>query len=124
MPRPNSPTVLGRLREGTFFLPQRSRHPQIDEATSSYLGESAGLRVGKNPQPSPAVATRVPRQLLPSSPTRGPSALHEKEPSWGGGKPPGIEAAIDSRKGRLGRACGEHRDSLEGEGVRAWGPLR
>lgn len=34
----------------------------------------------------------------------GPSALHEKKPSWdgGGGEPLGTRSAIDSRNGRLG----------------------
>lgn len=43
-----------------------------------------------------------PHRPPPTHP-RGPSTLHEKEPSWGGGggEPLGTGSAIDSRKGRL-----------------------
>lgn len=57
---------------------------------------------------SERVGSRVqlsPRRSMPAAPNpRGPSALHEKEPSWGGGgsEPLGTGSAIDSRKGRLG----------------------
>lgn len=81
-----------------------SVHSQTDAATSSCPPErgrrdlgsgGANSRVQLSPHRSPADRSHP----------YGPSALHEKEPSWdgGGGEPLGTRSAIDSRNGRLGR---------------------
>lgn len=86
----------------------RSLHPQTGDATSC-PPERRRQALG-----SEGACSRVQLSLRRSPPTvshrRGPSALHEKKPSWdgGGGEPPGTLSALDSKKdGWVEGASGE-----------------